>query len=366
MKKIVHTLCFIASVYSASLGGMELIVLTQSHTPQLSKEIIKQIVPYCCSKEKNTLKMVCKDFYACLKSRPVTINQKVRHLFMYTYLNDIEMMQMLLENERLENYTNILGMTPFHVASDNDNVAAMQLLVDHGADVNKLKPQIHALHEAVYKGEVKTVKSLLRVGVKPDLVLANGLTPLGIAAFEGCVSIVELLLKAEIKANVHHQNSDGFTPLHIAVHNGHTEIVKLLLGAQANVYQVDIHGCTALTIATYKSNIDSIPLLINAGADVNHKVKKGWSPLCIAAYNGDSNVVQLLLDNGANIHCAIKVKLVKDPLIKKGDTPLQIAQKKGHADVVHVLEKALQCETKNDRAIKKNRSKEKTENCIVQ
>lgn len=358
MEKIAYILFIIISVHSAFLRGMELIVLNQTPTSQLSKEILKHIAPYCHSQEKNTLKRVCKDFYTCLKRRPVTMNEKVRHLFMYTYLNDLEKMQELLVYEGLENYINILGMTPFHVASNNKNTKVIQSLVDHGADMNKLKPQIHALHEAVYKGEVKTVKALLRVGVNPDLVLTNGLTPLCIAAFEGCVSMVKLLLK--VKVNVHHQNSEGFTPLHIAVHNGHTEIVKLLLDKQASVYQVDIHGCTALTIASCKSNSDNVQLLIDAGADVNHTAKKVWPPLCIAAYNGDSHVVQLLLANGAHIHCAIKVKLVKDPLIKKGDTPLQIAQKKGHTEVVKILQEHVQREKEN------NHKKEKTENCIIQ
>lgn len=362
MQHLMYFLFFITSIYSAFLDGMELIVVTQPHTsPQLSKEILKHIAPYCHSQEKNTLKRVCKDFYTCLKRRPVTMNEKVRHLFMYTYLNDLEKMQELLVYEGLENYTNILGMTPFHVASNNKNTKAMQLLVDHGADMNKFKPQIHGLHEAVYKGEIKTVKALLSLGVKPDLVLVNGLTPLCIAAFEGCVSMVKLLLK--VKANVHHQNSEGFTPLHIAVHNGHTEIVKLLLDRQASVYQVDIHGCTALTIASCKSNSAIVQLLIDAGADVNHTAKKVWPPLCIAAYNGDSNIVQLLLANGAHIHCAIKVKLVKDPLIKKGDTPLRIAQKKGHGEVVKILQEHLRILKKNDDKVVKVVEKE---NCTIQ
>lgn len=360
MPHLMYVLFIVTFIYNTSLDGMELIISTQPHTSQLSKEIINHIAPYCCSQEKNILKRVCKDFYMFLKSRPVTMNQKVRYLFMYTYLNDIQMMRDLLVHEGLENYINILGMTPFHVASDNKNVQAMQLLIDHGADMNKLKPSVHALHEAVYKGDKKTVLKLLRMGVNADLVLANGLTPLCIASFEGCTSMVKLLLKA--KVNVHHQNSDGFTPLHIAVHNGYTKIVKLLLDAQASVYQVDKHGCTALTIAAYKGTIDSMRLLINAGADVNHKAKKVWPPLCIAVYKGDSDGVKLLLDNGAHRDQVIKTKLMIDPIIKKGDTPLRIAEKKGHVKVVKLLQEYVQCEKQKD--VKAVEAKQ--EHCIVQ
>jgi len=351
MKKIVHVLCLIISVHSSFLHGMNLTVFTEVDISQLSKETIPDIVNYCRSEEKNIL-------------TTVNMNEKVRQMFMYTYANNIEMMRLLLENEGIENYTNILGMTPFHIASDNQNVTAIELLVDHGADVHKLKPHIQPLHEAVYKGEETVVKRLLVLRVNPDLTLANGLTPLCIASFEGHIAMVNLLLNA--KANVNHVSNDGFTPLRIAVHNGHADIVQLLLNAKANVHYADEHGCTALHVASHKGNLAIVELLINAEASVNEKTKKGWTPLCVAVYEGNSNVVQLLLDNGANIHQAIKADLRMDPIIKKGDTPLQIAHKKGHAEIVKLLHKHLQDEITNDHATVKTGSDKKKENCSIQ
>ena len=87
-------------------------------------------------------------------------------------------------------------MTPFHIASDNISEPAMQLLIDDGADKNALKPQVHTLHEAVYKGKEEAVKIFLKLKIKPDLALANGMTPLHIASHEGHTDIVESLLYA--------------------------------------------------------------------------------------------------------------------------------------------------------------------------
>jgi ankyrin repeat protein len=75
-----------------------------------------------------------------------------------------------------------------------------------------------------------------------------------------------------------------------------------------------------------------VRLLIKARADVNtaYKVDTGWTPLFLAAYFGYTDVVQLLLDARADVH-------VTD---KDGDSPLTSATKKGHTEIVRLLQEA--------------------------
>ena len=413
MKKSLHILFIAIFAYSAFLHGMEnpIQIHATHYAPPLPLEIMVQIASYCRPTQKNILMKLRKDFYACLKNRElivcanpstVSVFDKGKDMFKYTYANNIDMMRFLLENGIKADIKNVLDMTLFHIASDNISEPAMQLLIDHGADKNALKPQVHALHEAVYKGKEEAVKIFLKLKIKPDLALANGMTPLHIASHEGHTDIVESLLYAganielatttgwtplliasqyghfdtvqlllhvqakvnyannngrtplltasryghteivelliDEKAQVNHANNDGWTPLLVASRHGHTEIVKLLIGEKANVSYADKDGWTPLLSASRYGNTEIVKLLIDEKADVNHADKKGWTPLCAASYYNNIEIVQLLLDNGADIHAKLTADSTSDPIIKAGDTALQIAQKKCHTEVeVNIL-----------------------------
>lgn len=86
------------------------------------------------------------------------------------------------------------------------------------------------LHQAIKKGDVKAVTSMVQNGVDihdQDEIL-DGLTPLHTAARYGQDEIAKLLIKAG--ANINAQNKEHTTPLLVAIDRGHTNIVKLLLG----------------------------------------------------------------------------------------------------------------------------------------
>ncbi len=67
------------------------------------------------------------------------------------------------------------------------------------------------------------------------------------AAFRGDLKTVETLLRQGIDVNL--TDADGRTALMLAAYNGHTEIAKLLLEHKAFVDAVDINGRTALMFA---------------------------------------------------------------------------------------------------------------------
>lgn len=82
-----------------------------------------------------------------------------------------------------------------------------------------------------------------RLGERPeDLNVADyaGNTPLQIAAINGCVDIVKLLIDAG--CNLDCVNYDKDTPLLDAVDNGHLGVVKLLLDAGVNPRKANVNG----------------------------------------------------------------------------------------------------------------------------
>jgi len=401
--------------FNGSVNGMKHRNLDITVDPLPPKEIIAQIASYCQPKEKNILMRLCRAFCACLKDRAlilqenlstVSLKDKQEDIFTYAYTNNLKWMKFLLENGVDVNYKNVLGMTLFHVMSANGNVEAMELLVDHGADVNILKPHIHALHEAVYKGDEKTVKTLLRLKVDPNLALVIGaehfitrgcsgykvvleiiedkVIPLYIASSKGRAKIVELLLAAGADVNKGYNQNNGISfsekgeplliknkryesLLDIASKNGHGNVVELLINAKAHI------DSNHLYIASAKGYTEIVALLLKTRKFNTFGDKE--NALCGAIKNDRIEAVKLLLDAGANIHHALNIDSTIDPIIKKGDTTLQIAQKKGHIEILRLLQNQLQHEAiiksskitqKNKHTSKQNMPQKTKESCAIQ
>ncbi len=109
------------------------------------------------------------------------------------------------------------------------------------------------------------------------------------------------------------------------------------------------------------NDLDTVKLLLDAGADPNGTTGLGISPLSLAISNGSTDMVQLLLENGADPNAAepneqtllMSAAIVGEPgvvraLVYKGaevnavepnfgETPLMLAAREGHSDVVGIL-----------------------------
>jgi ankyrin repeat protein len=107
--------------------------------------------------------------------------------------------------------------------------------------------------KAAKKGDVKTVKALLRID--STLVGArdtDGSTPLHCATWKGHLPVVAALLKAGANVNAKNQNDHwGTTPLHAAAHTNQTAIAQLLIDHGANVNATDLEGRTPLHHTTF-------------------------------------------------------------------------------------------------------------------
>ncbi len=122
------------------------------------------------------------------------------------------------------------------------------------------------LHHAAFSGQLAAAQLLLAAGAEVDLrsdLGCAGSTPLGCAAAAGQVEVVELLLARG--ARIEARDEAGYTPLLLAAEVGHVAVVRALLlhGADA---RAEIGDTGALELARRGRHAQVVALLRQRGA----------------------------------------------------------------------------------------------------
>jgi ankyrin repeat protein len=233
--------------------------------------------------------------------------------------------------------TNPGGLTALMLATPD--TAKMRLLIDRGANADaRAKDRYSALLVAAqYPGSVAAMNLLLDHGAKVRLPKGQGAPlfnafPIFLATFSGNSGIVDRLHKEgdrlDDKMNV--IGMSPLTPLMALATTHRTDAVRALLDAGANVAEVDDDGISLLSWAAIANRVEMARALIERGADVNHVDKKGMTPLLYAASIdfGDSAMADLLLKSGARTNLRTK----------EGLTALDLAHKYNHTHLLGSLE----------------------------
>lgn len=155
--------------------------------------------------------------------------------------------------------------------------------------------------DAAMRGEVETVRTLLRSGADVNAAQGDGMTALHWSAERGHRELAEMLVYAGAHLDVVTRLGD-YTPLHLASRGGHSELVRVLLesGADATVV-TSTGGATPLHLAAASGSADAIRVLVGHGAGVNAR-ESGWgqTPLMFAASGTRVEAVRALLEAGAD------------------------------------------------------------------
>lgn len=144
-------------------------------------------------------------------------------------------------------------------------------------------------------GQDGDLSTLLRKGLDPETVDASGNTLLILAARDGHLSTVELLLKHRAKVTA--RNAAGDSALMMAVLKGERAVVARLLDAGAPINQA---GWTPLMYAAFEGHADIVSLLLARGAEVDARAPNQATPLMLAARNGHLDAARVLLKAGAD------------------------------------------------------------------
>jgi ankyrin repeat protein len=171
---------------------------------------------------------------------------------------------------------------PIFPAIANNRLAAVQLLIEHGADVSTGYYSETPLMSACKKGYCEIVKLLLDHGADVNVVNARD----------------------------YNDEDKGKTALHYAAQSNGENVIKDLLECGAHVNSKAKNGKTALHYALDR-NEKIVGVLLSWGAEVNAADKDGVTPLMLACKNGYKNygygeIVELLLHYGAHVDCKDK------------------------------------------------------------
>ncbi|KAJ6603326.1 ankyrin repeat-containing domain protein [Mycena vulgaris] len=163
-----------------------------------------------------------------------------------------------------------------------------------GSGISQTRPPGSLLHLCCWEGYMEGADKLLANGADINLEDENG-TPLQVAAQQGKLEMVRLLLKSGANADAKGGKLGGV--LQVASVEGYTGIVRLLLDHGADGNSEDARFGTALTAASSYGHKEMVALLIQKGVDVN---AKNGSALQTAVRWGYLEIVRILLKNGAS------------------------------------------------------------------
>ncbi|XP_075033947.1 caskin-2 isoform X2 [Mixophyes fleayi] len=170
-----------------------------------------------------------------------------------------------------------------------------------------------ALHHAALSGNCELLLLLLETQAAVDIKDGNGMRPLHYAAWQGQPEPVRLLLRAA--ASVNAASSDGQIPLHLAAQYGHYEVSETLLQHQSNPCHVNKARKTPLDLACEFGRVKVVQLLLNShlcvslleGITKDPTDPNFTTPLHLAAKNGHREVLGLLLKSGIEINKVTKM-----------------------------------------------------------
>jgi uncharacterized protein len=229
-------------------------------------------------------------------------------------------------NDRAADGNSALVLAAF---AGHGNVA--RLLIDAGADVDAASAGYSALHAAVLRGDLATVKALLARGANPNAQLTKGspvrrfgsqwalptpmtsATPLFVAAVYLEVDILRALLASGASHTI--ALADGTTPLLAAAGAPVEKEARPSDLERWNIVDNDapvVPRAEADVLAATRA-------LLDAGADVNQASSTGDTALHAAAAAGTTTVIQWLVERGAVLNAKNKA----------GQTPLAIVLSRG-------------------------------------
>jgi ankyrin len=197
----------------------------------------------------------------------------------------LEIFSALIEAGADVNAEAVDGGTALHEAACTGSFSKVCRLLEAGAIVEKADTARSLLHAAIEGGNLNVFEILKARGAQIEPCLENTTTLMHTAATYDRVTIMRKLLKLQRDA-INVADQTGKTPLHLAAQNGHVGVVNLLLNAGSNVHTKDRTGMTPLHFAAAEGNEKIVKILLQVGADPNAQDNRRRTSLKVAADSG--------------------------------------------------------------------------------
>jgi len=219
------------------------------------------------------------------------------------------------------------GLAAIHYAVETLNTNALTLLLKYGADVNARDPLYQTpLLLSIMADQLAPAKILLNHGGDPNLWDRRGDTALHKAVRRRNMDTTRFLLQRE--ADPKKFNFSGQTPLHIAALNGQNELIELLLEDSDGVNLHNEDGRTALDYALRGRKYDTVHLLLQHGAAIDRVLDNGYTAIHLLLIAKEYNSVRFLIEEGASVQ-------IPGP---EGETAYDLIRRKQLQGLINLLE----------------------------
>ena len=162
--------------------------------------------------------------------------------------------------------------------------------------------------DAAMKGDIESVRSLLRSGGDVNAAQGDGMTALHWAAVQNDVAMAELVLYAGASV-ASTPRLGGYTPLHLASREGLGDAVGALLEAGSKPNAFTTTGVSAIHLAAQAGRPEAIRALLEHGADVDARdAYAGRTPLMFATAQNRQEAMRVFIKAGADIALATEVR----------------------------------------------------------
>ncbi|CAC5391034.1 unnamed protein product [Mytilus coruscus] len=286
--------------------------------------VVKLLLNHHCDVATDSLNMYCPLTVACKNG--------------YT-----DIVKLLIDNEIDVCQMSLFDGTPLTNACEGGHLDIVELLLQQGADVNEcdiFSSQYPPLTIACKGGYTDIVELLLADN-------AN-ITPssLEVACEKGHTKIVNILLQNKTAISLY---ENKMSPLYIAAGNGHLSVVKLILNSDIDISHFD--KWSSLCVASHECYIDIVKILIENGTDVAFCDMNGYPPMYAACQGGSIDIVEFLIQQNVNLsytdkrgwsllHAACYNNFPKDDHLSVINLLLDQKLLKRGADVNHNTEKS--------------------------
>ena len=172
----------------------------------------------------------------------------------------------------------------------------LALLLDNGADVDQrgIDDQT-ALHLAAAQGDLTAVELLLHHGADPEAVtrVDDPVRPVELAAAGGHEAVVARLSPLTVRPDWERAATEGSVA-----------VLRRLVDRVGDVDATDAYGQTALMRAAHAGQTAAVDWLVGRGAALDHTAKYGLSALMLSVIAGHHDVARRLVRAGADVTLA--------------------------------------------------------------